>query len=82
MDESPHWLKKVIKDFATAADGQTYAIGRIMSVPAFVLGNTGFGVAILKNGTVDLLALGTGYAVMLGGIAGLIYGTNLTEKKP
>lgn len=75
------WVREVIKHSMTAADGTTYAVGRILSVPAFVLGNTGFGVALVKNPTIDMVSLGTGYAALLGGIAALIYGTSFTEPK-
>jgi hypothetical protein len=72
---------KVLKDVFTGPDGQTYAAGRVIGGLAFVGQNGLFAMAVKSLQTVDLMALGGGYAAGIASIAALIGATNHTEPK-
>lgn len=74
-------IAKVVKDVFTGPDGQTYAAGRVIGGLAFAGQNGLFGMAIKSMQTVDLMALGGGYAAGIASIAALIGATNHTEPK-
>lgn len=84
---------RMIHDFATGPDGETYAIGRFFGALLFFSGAflPIFGAihTAVVIGKTDLTAWGsflTGAAAFYGGlsagVAALIWGTNATEPKP
>lgn len=78
----PKNLPKIISDCFTGPDGETWAIGRLYSLPVLLAGLATPFIMIYKGQTVDLSAL----AVMFGGLGAavmaLVTGTNSTEPKP
>lgn len=72
---------KVIKDVFTGPDGETFAAGRVIGGLAFAGQNGLFAMAVSSMKTVDLMALGAGYAAGIASIAALIGATNHTEPK-
>ncbi len=70
-----------IRDLFTGADGKTWAIGRIYSLPMLVSG-LGLPIAALIQGqTIDFAALGVMYGGLGGGVMAMVWGTNPTEPK-
>lgn len=74
-------LPKFISDCFTGPDGETWAIGRLYSLPVLLAGLATPFIMIYKGQTVDL----SGLAVMFGGLGAavmaLVTGTNSTEPK-
>lgn len=72
-------MKKFIRDIFTGADGVTWAIGRVYSLPMLISG-LALPVAALINGQpIDFAALGLMYSGLGGGVMAMIWGTNPTE---
>lgn len=70
---------KLLNDLFTGPDGQTYAIGRVYSLPMLLCGLALPFVALLRGQTVDLMALGGLFGGLGAGVWALIRGTNATE---
>jgi len=74
-------LPKFITDLFTGPDGETWAIGRVYSLPVLLAGLATPFVAVMHGQTIDFAAL----AILFGGIGGavmaLVTGTNTTEPK-
>jgi hypothetical protein len=70
---------KFIRDLFTGPDGETWAIGRVYSLPLLLAGVSLPFVALVGGQAVDLLAAGGLYAGLGGGVWALITGTNPTE---
>ncbi len=85
------WINKVIKSYLTAADGETYAIGRGLGIILFIFGLTapslGFLIIAVRDGlTMDGLAIFLNVMVpylpsLVGAVTLLVWGTNPTEPK-
>jgi hypothetical protein len=73
---------KIVTDLFTGADGVTWAIGRVYSLPMLCAGLALPFVAILRGQTLDLLAVGGLFSGLGAGIWALIRGTNATEPLP
>jgi len=72
-------MMKLIRDIFTGADGTTWAIGRIYSLPMLASG-LALPIAALVNGQpLDFAALGLMYSGLGGGVMAMIWGTNPTE---
>lgn len=75
-------LPKLIRDLFTGPDGETWAIGRVYSLPLLASGLAVPFVMIGHGERVDLTALGVLYGGLGGAVMLLITGTNPTEPKP
>lgn len=74
-------MRKLITDLFTGADGKSWAIGRVFSVPTLLSG-LGLPLGALAMGqALDFAALGVFYGGVAGGVAALIGLTNHTEPK-
>jgi hypothetical protein len=74
-------VRKLLTDLFTGADGRTWAIGRVYSLPMLASG-LALPVAALINGqAIDFAALGLMYGGLGGGVMAMIWGTNPTEPK-
>ena len=70
---------KLLTDLFTGADGRTWAIGRVYSLPMLLCGLALPFVALLRGQIIDLLALGGLFGGLGGGVWALIRGTSATE---
>lgn len=73
---------KLLTDLFTGPDGQTWAIGRVYSLPMLLCGLALPFLAVLRGQTLDLLALGGLFGGLGGGVWALIRGTSATEPSP
>ena len=72
-------IKKLLKDCLTGLDGQSYAIGKVLSIPTLVAGlAVPFGM-IAAGQTVNLAELGVFEGAMIAGTTGLIRLTHAVE---
>lgn len=84
-------IEKMIRHYLTAADGQTYAIGRGLGLVLFAFGliapSVGFALVAMKQGLtmatlVEFLSAMVPYLPALtGAVALLIWGTSSTEPR-
>jgi hypothetical protein len=72
---------KLIKDLFTGPDGETWAIGRIASIPTLFSGLSLPLAALYQGQTLDFSALGIFYGGVAGGVTALVTLTNGTEPK-
>ena len=70
---------KFITDLFTGPDGETWAIGRLYSLPMLLSGLALPFMMVFKGQTIDLTALGLMFGGLGGGIMALVTGTNNTE---
>lgn len=70
---------KLLADLFTGADGRTWAIGRVYSLPMLLCGLALPFVAVLRGQALDLMALGGLFGGLGGGVWALIRGTSATE---
>lgn len=66
---------KFVKDLFTGPDGETWAIGRIYSIPTIVTGLAIPIMALFKGQEVSLSELGLGLTGVATAVTVLIYGT-------
>lgn len=66
---------KFVKDLFTGPDGETWAIGRIYSIPTMVTGLAIPIMALFKGQEVSLSELGIGLTGVATAVTVLIYGT-------
>ncbi len=74
-------MMKLISDLFTGPDGETWAIGRVASLPTLLSGLVLPFVALAQGQTLDFAALGVFYGGLAGGVAALVGLTNHTEPK-
>ena len=74
-------LPKVVRDLFTGPDGETWAIGRVYSLPLLASGLSVPFVMIAKGERVDLTALAVLYGGLGAAVMALVTGTNATEPK-
>ena len=72
-------LPKIASDLFTGPDGQTWAIGRVYSLPMLVAGLATPFVMMLHGQPVSLSELGVMFGGLGGGVMALVAGTNHTE---
>ena len=72
-------MKKLLVDIFTGPDGETYAIGRVYSLPMLVAGLSLPFFLIARGQTLDLVAAGALFMGLGGAVWAMIRGTNATE---
>ena len=72
---------KIVSDLFTGPDGETWAIGRIYSLPVLLSGLATPFAMIWKGQTVDLAGLAVLFPAIGAGVMALVTGTNSTEPK-
>lgn len=72
---------KIITDLFTGPDGETWAIGRIYSLPTLIAGLAVPFVMIARGQHVDLTALGVMFGGLGAAVMALVTGTNPTEPR-
>lgn len=70
---------KFFRDLFTGVDGQTWAIGRVYSLPMLLCGLALPFLAVLRGQSLDLMALGGLFGGLGAGVWALIRGTSATE---
>lgn len=77
-------LVKLVKDCLTENDGQSYDPFRVggaalstLGIPTFAAGGI---MSIVKSGTLDYVAFGTGFGAMMAGLAVLAGGVAFKAK--
>ncbi len=73
---------KFLSDLFTGADGRTWAIGRVYSLPMLLCGLALPFVALLRGQSLDLMSLGGLFGGLGAGVWALIRGTSATEPFP
>jgi hypothetical protein len=73
---------KLITDLFTGPDGETWAIGRLYSLPMLIAGLALPVVMIWRGQAMDPMAALAGYGALGGGLWALIGGTNSAEPPP
>ena len=74
-------LQRLAKDWFTAANGEDYAIGKLGATIMFLVGLPyPYVVLLTRDAMPSLLEAGGFYTGLSAGCAGLIWGTNATER--
>jgi hypothetical protein len=75
-------LPKIITDLFTGPDGETWAIGRIYSLPTLACGLALPFVALARGEHMDFSAIGIMFGGLGAAVMAMVLGTNMTEPKP
>lgn len=74
-------LPKIITDLFTGPDGETWAIGRVYSLPVLLTGLSVPFVAMYNGQHISFSELGIMFGGLGGAVMALVLGTNHTEPK-
>lgn len=72
---------KLITDLFTGPDGETWAIGRIYSLPTLLAGLSVPFVMIAKGQSINLIELAALFGGLGAAVMAMVTGTNSTEPK-
>jgi hypothetical protein len=74
-------LPRIVKDWFTSADGQSYAIGKALGVFVTVVGALLPWAVLLRGQELNLTEAGLFYGGLGGAVMALVWGTHPTEPK-